>query len=52
MNSTCKNGACEPSKDSAVRSPVPLIMIAIELPLDQPGRFTISWITKAMLGVL
>jgi hypothetical protein len=31
-----------PSNDSAVRSPVPLMMTTSELPLDQPGEFTIS----------
>jgi len=26
-------------------------MITSELPLDHPGRFTISWMTEAMFGV-
>ena len=40
---TCSRGAPAgvPSYDSATRSPVPSIMIASELPLNQPGRFTI-----------
>ncbi len=41
-----------PSMDSAVRSPVPLMMTASEFPLDQPGRPTIAWITEAIFGVL
>ncbi len=42
--STCSNGAPaeSPSNDSAVRAPVPETMIASELPLTQPRRFTIS----------
>ena len=40
-----------PSKDSAVRSPVPVMMMTMELPLDHPGRFTISWIIEAIPGV-
>ena len=42
--STCNMGAAEgtPSNASAVRLPVPPIIITIELPDDQPVRFTIS----------
>ena len=42
--STCNMGAAEgtPSNASAVRLPVPPIIITIELPDDQPVRFTVS----------
>ena len=42
--STCNNGApaWSPLKDSAVLSPVPVIMITSELRLDHPSRSTIS----------
>ena len=42
--STCNRGAPveSPSKDSATRLPVPVIMITSELPLDQPTRLVIS----------
>src|SRR5262245_20580706 len=35
--------AGRPSTDSAVRCPIPLMMITIEFPLTQSLRFTISW---------
>ena len=51
--STYSNGApCgSPSQDSATRSPVPVIMITSELPLDHPGRSTISLMIEARFGV-
>jgi hypothetical protein len=53
-NSMWSRGAAAalPSHESAVRLPVPVTMIARELPLTQPGRFTISWMMAARLGVL
>ena len=41
----------KPLKDSATLLPVPVIRIAIELPCNQVGRSTISWMTKAISGV-
>ncbi len=51
--STCSKGAAAaaPSQASATRSPVPVMMMASELPLAQPGRLTISCMTEAMSGV-
>ncbi len=40
-----------PSKDHAVRCPVPVTMMAIALPLAHPGRLTTSWTTALRLGV-
>lgn len=44
LYSTCNKGAAaaSPLNDSAVRSPLPVISTTSELPLDQPGRSTIS----------
>ena len=51
--STCNRGAAAgiPSYASAVRSPLPLTIITNELPLDQPGRSTISWMIGDKSGV-
>lgn len=53
-NSTWSSGALggSPSNDSAVRSPLPVMTITSELPLIQPERFTISWMTEDISGVL
>ena len=49
----CNRGAADalPSNAVAVRRPLPVTMIARELPLAQPGRFTISWTMAARFGV-
>ena len=51
--STCKVGALAgtPSKDSAVRSPVPVMIMTIELPLIHPGLPTISSIIEEISAV-
>src|SRR5512132_3995952 len=50
-NVTCRTGANRPSKDSAVRTPVPVTMKTIELPEVHPVRFTISCMTPVSPGV-
>jgi len=53
LYSICSKGAAagNPLCASATRSPVPVMMITSEFPLDQPGRFTISCTTEPILGV-
>ena len=53
LYSTCSSGAPagSPLYDSAVRLPLPVMIMASELPLDQPGRLTISWMMAAISGV-
>ena len=53
LYSTCSSGAAAetPSYASAVRSPIPLMMITTELPLVHPDRSTISWMTGAISDV-
>jgi hypothetical protein len=50
---TCNSGAPEasPLYASAVRFPLPVMIAARALPLDQPERLTISWMTAAIFGV-
>src|SRR4030065_192939 len=52
VNSITSLGAAgdSPSKDSAVRRPVPRMRIAIEFPDAQAGRFTISWTMEDIFG--
>ena len=53
MYSTCSKGAPDssPSYASAVRSPLPVIIIASELPLDHPERSMISCMIEDISGV-
>lgn len=53
LKSTCSNGAPpeSPSNDSPTRTPDPVTIRTIELPLTQPWRSTISWITVEIFEV-
>src|SRR5947208_9139839 len=47
----CRTGAKRPSKASAVRTPVPVMMKTMELPEAHPDRLTISCMTLVRSGV-
>ena len=44
-------GGAVPLKDSAVRVPVPVMMMTRALPVAHPGRLMISWMMKDRSGV-